>query len=1407
MQRRHIVLGFTAGLLIAAACAYVALRPRPFLDARADAAALVEIAFPAKRGDGLLRDHPDHVVPITVGKDGGFATSIPVSLAEGDANLAHLPPAEQIRRRRLTPLVTPLRPEFPQRFTGDQVVRWGQSSITMRPHGGAPVQGSVSADGALVYRNAFPSTDVLYRSAPAKNEEFLVVKEAPAGALQWSWDIDCGNLIPHKTRLNVIEFRNEQGVALVRMDAPEGRDSRGRTIRAEGDLDLELVCLTRPETGGHWRYRLELKDPQRWTFPVVMDPSLSSCAAITNRSGFCQFNANSLADGRVLAFGGIYQDVDQGYISPDATWRFDLNSQTWTDLGASHQKFIMGRSALLSDGRILTSGNYGGYGSSSYASRIYNPAMNQWTLLSSGPTGFQDGKVMSRLTDGRVMLGGFYFDTWLFNPSDNLWSKSGDFAQFRRGGQCVAALPGGKALACSGYHNFGPRLTCEIWDPANETWSLGPNLPKETHEQSVIGLSDGRAVLLNGNECYVLSADASRWDTIQSAEYMGSGGSWDPGLNMVMHPSGSILLPRGIIDTSANKFKGYGLAESPGTCPYLLVENKVLWLDANGRGKIMNLSPVCADINTSTHWSQAKDIILIKDALGPETTWTVSSSTGGDLSGQAPTIRFTPSGQVGLFEFAYRVTDSAFGDSNIATVTIQVTNGVPAIANQSQSSLHGSALTGSLVAIDPDGDGIQFDVVQNGDRGTLTFTDVHAGSFQYVPNSDYTGTDYITVSVTDGAGASATAVVTINMTNSAPVTADQSFTLGRNQSVSALLLASDPDGESLIFSVHDNGALGSMTFANPQAGDFQYTPQADIVGADQVQVWVTDGAGAIASSTVTFNIVARNQAPSMVPGPDITAPETYVEHVYPQWVQSVTCGPTYESDQHVAEFLVSVDQPQWYAVPPSIDLEGTLRFTPAGNVNEAVATTITMQVRDDGGTANGGNDLSSPITALINLEPVPDTYTVTTTADAGFGSLRDCLTRVHRGDTIVFDPLRFDAANSNAATVINVLSPLPALDQGGVTIDATDSRVTINGSAAGSSDGFVITSSDNRIFGLHLVGFTGSGIRLVGNAMNNQLGGSRGMGAGPNGQGLRIAGNGAYGIRMSGSQTMGNAVVGCWIGLSANGAAAEANLAGILIEDSASRNTIGSVNPDMANRIGGNTQEGIVITGSGSNGNIIIGNGIGGGQDRKGKPWKMGNGASGVFLSRGTSSTRVGASGKGGDDASAANDIIANGGYGIEIRSADARRNAFRGNRISGNLLGGIALFDGANGNIASPAVAAISGSTISGTAATDGTVELFNDQGDQGVRFLGRATVTSGRWTAEVFCDPGMTLTATFTDEEGNTSPFATLAPAGNGGSPSEESSGTCGLGSGLTMFSLFGFLALMHLWFRRLSLQNRRR
>jgi len=432
---------------------------------------------------------------------------------------------------------------------------------------------------------------------------------------------------------------------------------------------------------------------------------------------------------------------------------------------------------------------------------------------------------------------------------------------------------------------------------------------------------------------------------------------------------------------------------------------------------------------------------------------------------------------------------------------------------------------------------------------------------------------------------------------------------------------------------------------------------------------------------------------------------------------------------------------------------------------------------------------------------------VTSAADSGVGTLRWCLDNALGGDSVTFDPGIFDPSNP---VTITLLSPLPVLTQGYVTIDASNAGVILDGSGtpAGSS-GLVVESDGNAIKGLQIVGFPATGISISGEATFNQVGGSRLLGSGPLGEGNLLSGNGEAGLSIAGTGAMSNTVLGNLIGIDLDGQLVSGNGNCVTIGNGASHNIIGGVTDGEQNVFGGDADTSIGVWGSGTAYNVVRHNLIGtdptGQQSLHPFPsllgWtgvhihsgaqhniigpgnvingtvnagvqlfgegtdhnvitgnfigtngdgtrEIGNFAHGVVLNTGPRHNIVGPD----------NHIAYNDAAGVIVTGASTLYNTITANAIHDNGGLGIELSEGANGGMTTPVIISADRNTIAGTAVPSATVEIFSGADDEGQHYEGQTPADAlGAFSLTVPSGmTGHTATATATDAEGNTSPFS---------------------------------------------------
>ena len=338
-------------------------------------------------------------------------------------------------------------------------------------------------------------------------------------------------------------------------------------------------------------------------------------------------------------------------------------------------------------------------------------------------------------------------------------------------------------------------------------------------------------------------------------------------------------------------------------------------------------------------------------------------------------------------------------------ITITPVNDAPSFIKGGDQSVgedsgaHTVATWASNISAGPqDEAGQSLTFVLSTDNPTL-FTEAPAisadGTLSYTISSNVSGTATISVRLRDSGGtnnggsdtsAAQTFTIVVTAVNDAPA-----FTKGASQTVledsGAHTIAGwatgisagpgDESGQGVTFAVsNDNHPLFTQQPAINAAGTLTYALAPDAYGLATISVRLSDDGGSAnggvdttAVQTFTITVVAVNDVPAFVAGPDQTVREDAGAQTVTGWASAMSAGPGNETGQ-VLQFIVSNSNNLLFAVQPSLSSDGTLNYTPAANA--LGSATVTVQLRDSAGTENGGNDTTAAQTFVISLTAVND---------------------------------------------------------------------------------------------------------------------------------------------------------------------------------------------------------------------------------------------------------------------------------------------------------------------------------------------------------------------------------------------------------------------------------------------------
>jgi hypothetical protein len=413
-------------------------------------------------------------------------------------------------------------------------------------------------------------------------------------------------------------------------------------------------------------------------------------------------------------------------------------------------------------------------------------------------------------------------------------------------------------------------------------------------------------------------------------------------------------------------------------------------------------------------------------------------------------------------------------------------------------TVNGWATALSKGPADEDGQTLSFNITGNSNPGLFSAaTTVNSsGELTYTPAADANGSAVVTLNIMDNGGTanggddtSPDQTFTINVT---AVNDEPSFTKGVDETVledagaqtvngwAAALSKGPADevGQTLSFNITGNSNPG-LFVAAPAVnanGDLTYTPAADANGLAVVTLNIMDNGGTAnggddtsPDQTFTINVTAVNDEPSFTKGADETVLEDAGAQTVNGWATALSKGPADEDGQTLSFNITGNSNPGLFSATPVVNANGDLTYTLVADANGSAV--VTLNIMDNGGTANGGDDTSPDQTFTINVTAVNDEPLFTKGADetvledAGAQTVNGWATALSKGPADeVGQTLSFNiTGNSNpslfsAAPEVNTngdLTYTPAADANGsavVTLNIMDNGGTADGGDDTSPD-------------------------------------------------------------------------------------------------------------------------------------------------------------------------------------------------------------------------------------------------------------------------------------------------------------------------------------------------------------------
>jgi large repetitive protein len=410
---------------------------------------------------------------------------------------------------------------------------------------------------------------------------------------------------------------------------------------------------------------------------------------------------------------------------------------------------------------------------------------------------------------------------------------------------------------------------------ASVAWTLGP----------IVGANQASASILNGN-AVTFNATAANATTLTIAD--GNNQTQRSGQNFPLNPlirafvlgvaTDGLAIEYSILPSSTSTgstiaaccgptggggfFGSAVLAGSPGSLNIraTLTSDPTVFVDFSLTVSV-NQPPTTTNDNISTVQGLGISFNPVSNDTDPENDdlniVSITQGTLGTASFSGNSILYTPnSGVTGTDTFTYTISDGVNNAVGTITMTISAAGNSPPVANDDSYTIT-EDIAGNFnpTSNDTDPDANPITLVSVGTTALGT-TSISGNTVTYNPNSNATGTETFTYTISDGiTNSSGNISVSITPVNDAPIANTDTLSTTINTTINLNPLVNDTDVESdpLSVTAATNGTSGDVTVVSSTS--LQYTPSTGFTGTDSFTYTLSDGTNSV-TGTVNVTVSA-----------------------------------------------------------------------------------------------------------------------------------------------------------------------------------------------------------------------------------------------------------------------------------------------------------------------------------------------------------------------------------------------------------------------------------------------------------------------------------------------------------------------------------------------------------------------